>query len=280
MTLSVLDIARQSAWEVRSVERAIARFREAAEARDPNELPAGRKALLETVRPVIASMQDLQARAATSSAEGGKPGDWEAPILAFSPEVLAVVAVSCALHVKEAPGSRIGQVLSRFSNRVARSLVDQLDHDRFVAAQQEAQREAIRLAKRDGVQEAELRDIREDALLRMFQRQNPKADRRAWRRFATRIEAARSAPWDEPTRHKIGGALAGALTAGAPEWFELVTLRQSGIGGTQTVFYLLLTPHAVERMADATVRAEVARPMMLPMIVPPNPWRYAERKTA
>jgi hypothetical protein len=24
-------------------------------------------------------------------------------------------------------------------------------------------------------------------------------------------------------------------------------------------------------------RAEVARPLMLPMIIPPNPWRYVER---
>lgn len=39
---------------------------------------------------------------------------------------------------------------------------------------------------------------------------------------------------------------------------------------------MLLTPQAVERMADTNVRAEVARPMMMPMIVRPNPWRYAE----
>ena len=36
-----------------------------------------------------------------------------------------------------------------------------------------------------------------------------------------------------------------------------------------------LTEYALERLADGDVRAEVARPMMMPMLIPPNPWRYA-----
>lgn len=38
---------------------------------------------------------------------------------------------------------------------------------------------------------------------------------------------------------------------------------------------LLLASQAVERMADVDVRAEVARPLLLRMVIPPNPWRWA-----
>lgn len=114
-----------------------------------------------------------------------------------------------------------------------------------------------------------------DALLRRFQAAFPSANRRAWSRFAAKVSGARSAKWSEDVRFAVGGALATALSNGAPDWFEVAP---HGDGPAhRNPLCVLLTPAAVERMADVDVRAEVARPLLLPMIVPPNPWRYAPK---
>jgi DNA-directed RNA polymerase len=104
---------------------------------------------------------------------------------------------------------------------------------------------------------------------------HPEADRRSWTRFASRIEGARSARWSDDVRAEVGALLADALATGAPAWFEVARIGEDPRAEWRPIC-VALTDHAVERMADVGTRAEVARPLMLPMIVPPNPWRYRE----
>lgn len=256
---TTLDLEREARWETAAVERAVARYREFSATRDPSELPPGRRVLAETVGPVSARISAMLDEAATGS-KGAPPG-WHAPLLLFEPDVTAFVAVSTALRSSPVEQSRVGQTLPIYSRRVCAVLRDQADHDRFV-------RESRKAGKQG--------DTEAGALLRRWERCNPQADRRAWGRFAARLEGARSAKWAEEIRYEIGGALARALAEAAGDWFEV---GRVGLGPEQRrPMHILLTPHAVERMLEVEARAEIARPILLPMLIPPNPWRYAPSK--
>lgn len=252
-----LDIAREAAWEVKAVNEAIKRYREAVLERDPHELPPGRRVLVTTVGPVsdvIRARQDALARAE------GRPQPWVAPFLTFDPDVLAVISVATALRAREQDGA-VGQTMPAFAKAVCAALRDQSDHDRFV---REQKAEARANPETGGEQ------------LRRFRRLFPAGDRRAWTRFASRVEGARTAAWPAVMRMQMGAELAHNLATGAPEWFEVA---QAGTGPlTHRPLCLLLTSSAVEKLAEAEVRAEVARPLLLPMIIPPNPWRYVAKK--
>ena len=268
--MDALDAARQAAWEVQAVERAVVRYREASASRDVMALPPGRRVLVSTVGPVTAEMAKLREQAAAGMQSRGKPAEWWAPVLGFEPDTLAVVAVSCAMGGCRVPSrivdGRRHRTLPVFSKLVAATLRDQADHDRWAAEQKAAER-AARRAGKEG-------QIEEGSDWRKFRAAFPAASRKDFARYARKISLARSEPWGERVRVKVGAVLATALAAAAPDWFEV------GQFGTGPVYRrplgIALTERAMEVLRDVDARAEVARPLLLPMIVEPNPWRYAE----
>lgn len=253
MTVEAFDIARQAAWEVAAVDRAVKRYQETALVRDPSELPPGRRVLAETVGPVSAQ---IEARLDEAAQAGRQASPWHAPALGFAAEVLAFVSASTALRAGPVGQSRLGITVPGFSRRVAGVLRDQADHDRWVAEQKsETEDEAGRRA------------------LARWRRLYPDGSRRAWLAFSRRIDLARSKAWPESAAMALGGMLANSLAEAAPRWFEV---GQAGEGPAHMrPLCVLLTDHAVERMADVEARAEVSRPLLLPMLIPPSPWRYA-----
>lgn len=252
-----LDFAREAAWEVSAVDRAVKRYRKFAEGREPAELPPGQRVLAETVGPVSAAIRAAQDEAAAHGR--GAPPPWHAPILAFDPDVLAVSAVATALRAPLEADRRVGMTIPRYSRAVCTVLRDQAEYDAWAAAQKQA--------ARDG-------DERAGWLLRQWHRQHPDGSRRAWRAFRARVEAARQQVWPDATQIAVGAMLARTLADAAPRWFEIA---QAGEGPKHMQpLCLLLTQRAVDQMADAEARAEVARPLLLPMLIPPLPWRYAD----
>jgi DNA-directed RNA polymerase len=256
--VDALDLSRQAAWEVAATERAVKRYREAVAERDPAELPPGRRVLAETVGPVAAVLERRLDEVVQGS-KGAPPG-WHQALLLFEPDVIAFIAVATALRSAPMAQSRVGQTLVQFAKRVCSTLRDQADHDRWMRETRKAAED----------------DPQARALLGRWKRLHPQADRRAWTRFAGRLEGARSARWSEAIRVEVGAMLAQALAEGAPRWFEVARVGEDPREEWRPVC-IALTDHAVERMADVETRAEVARPLMLPMIIPPNPWRYVER---
>ncbi|MDB5317092.1 MAG: hypothetical protein JWO24_2936 [Rhodospirillales bacterium] len=255
-TRSAYDISEQAAWEVRSVTLAVARYRDAAGGRNIDDLPPGRRAMLETIGPVSAVVTEFQQ--AAIGAQKGRPPGWHFPLLAFHADVLALIAVAVALRAAPMEFSRVGLALTSFSRRVCGALRDQADHDRFVRDQ--------RAAKKI--------DPNGDLLLRRFQKAFPDANRRAWSRFAAKVEGARSGKWPDKDCVEIAAALSQALVRGAPDWFSV---ERFGLGAAaRQPVCVLLTHEAVARLAEFDVRAEVARPLMLPMLIEPNPWQYKE----
>ncbi|WP_458098571.1 hypothetical protein [Roseomonas sp. WA12] len=287
---SIFDFKREADWEQLAVQRAVRRYEAALLAAqkngDPASMPPGRRVLYETVRPVAARIEEMRSQEYPT-----RPPDWLNVFQSFGADVLAVVAVCTALRAGILTASVVGTTCTVFNKRVGVVLRDQADHDRFVAEQEAAQRKAVaplRKAAKVAAAQQDAELVRElskvlsethaDQLLKDWRRRHPEANRRAWGRFAARITGARSTKWSEDLVSSIGGALGDALVTGAPEWFGK---DQVGDGlPTHRPMCITLTPKAVEAMADASARAEIARPMLRPMIIPPLPWQYREKEAA
>lgn len=257
------SISEQANWEVASVARGVARYREYAAGKQAYELSSGRAVLVETVGAVSAGLSSRLDEEAGRVV--GKPPPWGPVLLAFDPEVLAVITVSVAMRYGPSVIAARHLTIPRFSNLVCSALRDQLDHDAFVSEQAAAAKAQGRGNHPEPA----------DKLLRRFRRMNPSANGRAWRRFAERIERSKAEEWPEAMCFQIGAVLADSLAAAVPKWF---TLEQAGDGPkNRRPMCLTMTPWALDRMTDCEVRAEVARPLLLPMLCPPNDWRYAEK---
>lgn len=238
---------RESEWEIESVQRGVERYRAAAAAVDPDRLPSGRRVLVATVQPVASAIEALQTDALTLR-RGGTPAPWSGALLSFTPEVLALVAVTVALRSAGLARSHVGARVTAYARTVCSILRDQLAHD------------AVRKA--------------EPALHARFTARNPGADRRSWLRFQRRLGRARHEPWtDEEVQH-VGAALLRCLVDACPTWFVLG--RVSDGPAHRAPVCLLLTDRAIDQMRDIEARAELAAPRLMPMLCPPVPWSYSE----
>src|SRR6185503_5721346 len=198
----------------------------------------------------------LQLEAADAIARVGITPPWAWPIQLLEAQEMALVAVSRALDgcVQDAYHSTVVSI----SEAIAWAVRDEVDYRRWV----EAQVEANRVAKEE--KNWEHRDV-----LAAFRARYPNADRHVWAKWRRKLAIARE-PWSKETGIHLGGALLHALTKAAPQHFELQMIRQ----GPRTTAHLKLSEATEEMMMDIETRAAVARPILMPMIIPPIPWRY------
>lgn len=254
------DILKQQQWELAAVQRSVDRFKRDAKHKDPSALPPGRRAINATTKSVAAA---IRAKIEETHREGGdRPPVWLDRLSPFDPVVLAVVGIASAIWVGDVTNTEMtsyGQTMYAYSRRAVGALRTQAEFDEF------------RLA---GTRKDALRENAE--LVRLFDLANPAPNAKSWGRFRKRMQLARTEQWDafERVKSAIGGFLAWSLAEGAPEWFVLEKRGQGVLKPT----CLMLTPHAMEVMRDAQVRAETRRPLMLPMLVPPNPWTWAQKE--
>jgi DNA-directed RNA polymerase len=109
-------------------------------------------------------------------------------------------------------------------------------------------------------------------VLAAFRRRYPTVNRKVWQRWRRKVEAVRAEAWPESVVMTTGALLVGELVGVAPERFGIEMKRVQG----RTIRTIVLSQETQEMLNDVTARAEVARPVLLPMIVPPLDWRYTE----
>jgi len=256
------DLLAEARWEQEGVRRAAQRYREAAAASDPSELPSGQRLLREVIPPLSEKIAELQLQAADQMASrGGRAARWAIPIQLLDPGALAVITTVSAMNAGADPLGTQSSALG-VTELISNSIRDELDYRQWVEAQVAANKVAKAAQDWDHVD-----------MLAAFKRRYPNADRRTWRTFRRKLELAKT-EWDKETGVQLGGALLHALLEAAPHRFELAT-RTLAKGRTQN--YLRLSEATMDMLRDVEARAEVARPMLMPMIMPPIPWRYDER---
>jgi hypothetical protein len=131
------------------------------------------------------------------------------------------------------------------------------------------EREANRMAKRRGEQ-------RKDLLAALKSRVKT-VDARAWKRWARKIEATRDEPWPTEAKLQLGTMLIELMVKHGGGWFEVQNIP---VTGGKTERRLILTDRALAAISDINQRQEVARPLLMPMIHPPKPWRWEPKEAA
>lgn len=259
---TAFDLMEQAKWEVEGTRRAARRYREAAATADPSTLPSGQKLLRELVPPLVEKITELQLKAADSIASRGrKPSEWAWPIQLLDASALAVITIVQGLNAARGQTDALSNITS-VALGIASAVRDELEYRRWVSAQVAANKAA-----------KEAKDWDHVDVLAAFKRRYPAADRKTWARWRKKIELAREERWDRPTSVALGAALISALVEAAPGRFEVA---QRAVEGGRKQSYLRLSEETMGLMNDIEVRAEVARPQLMPMIIPPIPWQYEE----
>lgn len=254
---SAFDLLTEARWEQEGVRRAQKRYEEAAAARDPSTLPSGQKLLRAVVPPLARAIAILQVEArAITVAAVGRQARWALPILLLDPQPLALMTVATALNADrgtEADG------LTSLAKTLGRAVRDEVEYRRWVAVQVKANKEAKK------AQDWEHKD-----LLAEMKRLYPAIDGRSWRRWKRRLEGLEVETWPEEVLVQVGAALLQILAQTVPDRFSIETREVSG----RTQLFVRLSPEALAVMRDVEERAAVSRPALMPMVIPPIPWRY------
>ncbi len=264
MQATIHEQAAQAAWELEGVRRSVERYREAAKAADPLTLAPGKALVRGVVTPLIAAIRGLQDASAEALSTPGRQPEYAWPLQVIEPEKAAVIVLSVACRaglrmVEKVAGNSLGGTLAAHAKEIAGALRDQLHYDRWVASERQLNKEAAR-SQVEGHKDR----------LYALQKRYPTLDRRVWRKWAAKLELAALAEWDEKQAIVLGSALLRLLCDVAPDKF-VIEERKTAVG----VQYVLgVTEQVREVMNDVTQRAEVARPLLMPMICPPNPWQY------
>lgn len=257
MSTDANALRRQVDWEVEGFSRARRAYQEALQSKSLADCKPGQVLLREIVPDLTAAIGTAQEKALEDIKSPGRRG--LEPLLALrmlDTEPLAVITLSMALRsFDQAPGASgetRGSVTST-ALKIASSIRDQMEHDRWVSEHS------------GGCSEEDKR------LLSALRRRYPVVDRHVWSKWRRKVAAVREEPWPRSVSVAVGTQLIRLLCDTAPSRFSVVSRP---VRGGRTVLSLELSPATLETIRDIHARAEVARPVHLPMLIPPIPWRY------
>lgn len=253
---SPLAIEAQARWELEGISRAVARYREAAEHKSPVECAGARGVLREVVGPLTARIERAQEEAAQQQISRGQPPPDALILQLVEAERLAVMTLTVALRA--APGGS-EPPLSALAAAISRFVRAQIEFDKWEQA-------TAGTPPDEGA----------DRFLRRMLAHRPANLRRLWPRWRKRVLETRSAQWPTSTSVYLGARLVGLLVEAAPARFSLVDVRRAGARSQRV---LRVAPDLLAEMQQREARAEVARPMLMPMVVPPNDWRYETKES-
>ena len=257
------DLHRQAQWEMEGTRRAVARYREiefgvdGKPPADPTTLPSGKALMKGVLKPLIASITDRQVELAETHTRAGRPPIDAWPTLAICPEKAAVITLMSAC--RRVGGRNAGYdshaCIPIIAKSIAESIRDELHYEGWCQREQSANK--AKPPKIDRVKALRL--------------SYPNLDRRTWAKWVKKLDIAALGEWDEKTAITMGANLIHLLVTVAPDRF-FITSRKIALG---VQYVLSATPSVHEIMQDVAERAQVARPVHMPMLIPPLPWRYA-----
>ena len=268
MTPTIHDLAEQAEWEMEGVRRAIARYEEAEAEADPMMLPPGKALIRGVVGPLAVRIEALRNGAIERARSPvGREPNYTWPLQLIGPKPAAVIVLSNACTATSSSrtgggafGASTGSSITLLAQRISAGLRDQIEYERWSAAEEQRNKEAKR-SKAAGHEDR----------LRALKLTYPNLDRRVWARWRAKLELARE-KWSEVESIAIGTALIRALVDVAHDRFVIAERPMNG--GVQ--YFLDTTESVREVMSDVRERAMVARPLLMPMICPPIPWRYEQ----
>lgn len=259
---AIADLERQAAWELEGVRRAQAKFIEAAKATDPDELPGG-QALLRAVVPAVIERltQDREEGLEMLGKTGGRQPLrlWHTQTLDL--EQAAVITVCTAMRTwVEMSSKPEGVTVTALAREIARTIRLQIEFEAWKAEQERQAKDAKKRGDKD-----------HDDLWKRLRNRYPEVSRKVWCAWRRKADAV-SAEWDEATEIDVGAWLIDALVKSSGGRFAIETVRS----GPLTTLVLRISEETLKAIEDRNERRSVARPLLMPMITPPLPWRYED----
>jgi DNA-directed RNA polymerase len=250
----IQDIERQQRWEAEAVEEGVRRYRRAIAEADLPDTPAGVIAMREMFNglvPAIRAAQD-EAIAGLTAKEKGRNPEWWWYISFLSAEKLAVIAARTLLtttSTDRTPFIREGSV----SIYIGSAVMLEMELERWKADEAEAARE----------------DDKHVDLFKLMKMRQPNATARDFRRWRRKIAAIERLDWPKNIRLQVGHRLVQLAVEHGGGWFERrVIFRQ---GRSERTIVKSDAAHAA--IQDINARLEINRPLRVPMLCPPKPWR-------
>ena len=260
---SAHDFERQADWETEGTRRAVARYREiefGTDGKPPADfatLPPGKALMRGVLKPLIAAITARQVELAAALASAGRQPLDAWPLQVLCPEKAAVITLMTAVSTigrSRPDGQGVHNVVS-IAKTIAGTMRDQLHHDQWCQAERAANKATPPKVDR----------------LKALKLTYPNLDRRCWTKWARKLDIAALGEWDEKTSITMGSNLISLLVLVAPDRFSITT--QKADNGVR--YILSTTPEVCAIMNDVRERAEVGRPALMPMLIPPLPWCYA-----
>lgn len=247
-----LLLEAQARFEVEAFDEGISRYREALQARDLTELTMGQRLLREIVPALAERIKAAQDEAEAGLAHRGRLPLWAWPIGLVEAERLAVITLGTVLS--------FGRVAPDIEGHYR---LTENSHPLVFAARRVAAAARIQVEYDNWSSDAE------PAVLKRLERRYPHVNRNVWTRWRRKVDAARET-WEPAIETALGCHLIALLAEAAPTRFSITHIIQRG----KTVAHLQVTEETLALIDDLATRAEIARPVLMPMICPPIPWRY------
>src|ERR1700722_12912168 len=247
----------QAQWELEGTRRAVAQYRAAAAVADPSTLPSGQWLLRQVIPPLIEKIRERQVEGMRAIGNR-KVALWSWAIQVISPEALAFITAHRGFSLVISRKDADEQTVTHTSIGIAQEVQMEAEFHNWIRAQEEANAEAKEQGKWS----------HRNYLLEL-KRMYPNLHTRTWKKWAKRVKADKL-DWDDRTKLALGTVLIEALCEAAPDHFSTVTITVPD--GVPKV--LRLSENTKRRLQDLETRTELARPVKMPMLIPPRDWEY------
>jgi DNA-directed RNA polymerase len=254
-SVRIQDIERQQRWEAEAVEEGVRRYRRAIAEADLPDTPAGVIAMREMMAGLVPAIQATQdeAIAGLTAKEKGRNPEWWWYLSFLSAEKLAVITVRMMLtttfKIEKVPFLRE----SSLAHQIGSAVMLELEMEKW---------------KRDEAARAKEEAGHVD-LFKIMKMRVPNATARDFRRWRRKIAGIERLNWPLNIRVQVGLKLIALAIEHGGGWFERRIIWRMG----KTERAILKTDVASVAVQDINSRLEINRPLRVPMLCPPKPWR-------
>jgi hypothetical protein len=184
-------------------------------------------------------------------------------IMSLDAEKIALITARTALSF-----SRQERLVPQLAVAVANRIREQRNFELW----QDAEREKVKLAKEAGKSAVNLVEV--------MKRSVKAVDARTVRKWIKKAEEFDKVEWSTEEKIHLGVLLVRLLAERGGGWFAIKNVNSHNKGRITTEQRLVLTDEAREFLAYHHAQSELTRPWLLPMLSPPNPWRFVQSKGA
>ena len=255
-------IEAQKRLEAEGVNRGIRAYREEVAKAALADTQPGLIIIRDAMVPLVRAITEKQeeARGIITNSGRGRPPPWIWPILALSPEKTALITLRSILTSdrRDTDTGARRRPVAHVALAIANAMRIEIEFDMW----REAERQKSKAAKAEG-------DTTHRDMWEALRRSAKVIDQRAFASWGRKIKLIREQAWPKPLAVHIGTCLIHLAVQHCGGWFAVVNVWERG----KSTGVVTLTAEAVAAIEEAHTRAELMMPALLPMVVPPAPWR-------